>query len=157
MQTALFDGFRQPLQSIRQLCPVYLPISERRAVAVSPAEPAVIQHKELGTQFGGHFTEFRQVLLVEIEIGGFPVVEQDRALPLPEFRRENMLTNEAVKFFAHTVQPFIRVDHDRLGCVKTFSRRQLPFEGVGVNTQVYSQIVVMIQFQLGQEVAAVNE
>ena len=68
----------EAFQPAWQLGGVHFPVAQAGLVAAAVPEPAVVQHKKLNAQRPGFGRQRQQLLLVEVKIGGFPVVDQDR-------------------------------------------------------------------------------
>ena len=73
----------QFLDAMRQLVLCLVPVSQSLGVAVAfvfVSEPSVVEQEHIHTQFYGIAHQFYQLVLVEVEVGGFPVVEQGHAV-----------------------------------------------------------------------------
>ena len=66
-------------QTTRQALWIGGPVAQTGGIARARAEPAVIQHEELNAVLVRCTRDVDQLILVEIEVGGFPVVDQNRA------------------------------------------------------------------------------
>ena len=125
-------------------------------VVAALAEPAVIKHEELDATFHGLLGDLNQPILGEIEIGGLPVVNQDRTLPVtPDAPGEAGLV-KLVEVLAHAVQAFIRVDHNRFGSLERLLWFELPVEPGWVDAEQHTGDIVGVDFGLCQKVAAVD-
>ena len=68
---------------MRQLVLCLVPVSQSLGVAVAfvfVSEPSVVEQEHIHAQFYGIAHQFYQLVLVEVEVGGFPVVEQGHAV-----------------------------------------------------------------------------
>ncbi|MNP52867.1 hypothetical protein D3C76_1472880 [compost metagenome] len=79
LQAKLFYPAGQIIQPLRQLIGVHNPVSQRGGIVIPLAEPAVVQHHQLNAQLLGGFGDGDNLVGIEIEVGGFPVVNQHRA------------------------------------------------------------------------------
>ena len=64
---------------------------------------------------------------------------------------------QLVESAAHAAQTLRRVDHDRLRCVKSFARFELPREHFGVDAEQKTGGVVGVHGDFRREIAAVDE
>lgn len=77
------------------------PVAEAGVVVVAFAEPAVVEHEHFDAESCGVSGDGEQFLFVEIEIGGFPVVDENRALAVLPVAPDQVIVEEIVEGAAH--------------------------------------------------------
>ena len=95
-QTQLVDPVREPGDSVGQLPGVHIPVAEAGGVVIALSEPAVIQYEEFHTQVLGGLGELDDLAFGEVEVGGFPVVAEHRALAEFPGSAHNVAVDEIV-------------------------------------------------------------
>ncbi|MPN27121.1 hypothetical protein SDC9_174548 [bioreactor metagenome] len=86
---------------------VHRPVAKAGGVVVAQAEPAVVQDEELHAELGTLLCEVEQLVLGEVEVGRFPVVDEHR--PFPELPRspDNVVVHKVVEVGARSVQALV--------------------------------------------------
>ena len=77
LQPKRVDLVAQMAQSLREFMRVVKPIAQRGIVAFAMPKPAVIQNKQFDARIFCTAGEGEQLFLGEIEVGCFPVVDQN--------------------------------------------------------------------------------
>ena len=148
----LFDqGRKAPLE----LFGVDEPVAQAAGVAVPLAEPAVVQHHQPHTQAGGLLGDGVDLVLVEVKIGGLPVVDQHLA-HLGAGGAAEGLPDEPVIVAGQFAQALVGVAEQHLGGGESFARGQMPPEPVGVNAGDQTGGAVVVHLDVGAVVAGVD-
>ena len=71
--------FLDELGEIAEFFCVDKPVAEGGTVIVALAEPAVVENEHFDAELGSGFGDVVNFVVVEIEVGRFPVVDEDRA------------------------------------------------------------------------------
>ena len=137
--------------------PVGSPVPQAREVVAPGAEPAVVQDEELHAVLVGRLGDGHQLILGEVEVGGFPVVDENGPGFVPPLAPGQTAAVELVESTAHGVHPLVGVDHHRLGGLEGLPGGQLPVEAEGINAQGDPGDIPGVHLRLGQEVAGVDE
>ena len=153
----LLDPGHQGLQTAGELLPVDNPVPQTAPVAVSGAEPAVVHDKQLDVQRGGGLGDAHQLVGVEAELGGLPVVNEHRAAPALERVVNQILPDGPVELAAHLAKAAGGADQGRLRGGKGLAGGQRPAEMVGVDPQKQTVVLQLGALRRGQEVAAVYQ
>ena len=120
-------------------------------------EPAIIQHKQLHACLLCLGSNPDQLVLIKIKIGGFPIVNQNRANPVTPCPPGQTAAVQAVKGLAHAVHPLAGINHHRLRCLERLPRLQLPAKALRMNAQHDAGCIEGINLHLCQEIAAVHQ
>ena len=87
-------------------------------VIVSLTEPTVIQYHQLYAYLGSLLGNGSNLILIEIKISSFPVVEQNRTLLITESAATDTLHDKFMINVAHLAKTFVRVYHYTLRCLE---------------------------------------
>ena len=82
--TQIFYRADELLQSIGELTLIDVPVPQPILGAMALSEPAVVQHKQLRSQFPSLLGQLDLILAVDMELRGLPGVVQHRAAALPQ-------------------------------------------------------------------------
>ena len=74
-----------------------MPITQRRVIIVTFAEPTIIEHEQFDPQSGRFIGHRLNLFSCEIKIGTFPVVDQDRSLRKLMLPADQMLLVERMQ------------------------------------------------------------
>ena len=118
IQSECPDLFAQPIQPVRQLFPVDLPVSERGGVIAPRTKPSVIHNKQFDPRLLCRFCQTQQLMLVNIKISRLPAVEQHRTLLLFPASTDNTLPHKCMHLPAHSIVALFGIGHHRLRCLK---------------------------------------
>ena len=97
-------------------------------VVVPLAEPAVVQHQHLHTEARGPARDLQDFVSGEIEIRGFPVVDEHRAGNVPVLAPAHMAAQGAVIIVGQGRKPRAGVGKNHLRGRKAFAGSQRPGE-----------------------------
>ena len=147
----------QGLQSSRQLFPVHPPVSQGAVVVIPFSEPSVVQHKQLNSRLAGRPGDLQDFFMIEVEIGGFPVVDQHRPFPVPPRAPADALPDQAVKGLAHGVHALAGVDQQRLRALKMRPGLQPPLKGPRVQSQRQPGRSVGVLVRRDRKISAVDQ
>ena len=81
----IVDTLSQASNTIRQQLLIWCPISQAMIIITAGGEPAIIQDKQLYACFLGLAGNLYQLVLIKVKVGGFPVVDKDRANLVPPY------------------------------------------------------------------------
>ena len=149
--------FAKAPDAVGQLAVVDLPVAQAAAVVIAAGEPAVVQDEQLDAQPLGLPGQREQLGLVEVKIGGLPVVDQDGAYFVPPLAPGQPGAVELVVGLGHPVQPPVGVDQHRLGGGEPFAPVQMPAEALRVDAHGHPGDVVGVDVGLGGKIAAVDQ
>jgi len=144
-------------EAVGELFGVGDPVAERGAVVVAMAEPAVVEDEELDARFLGIAGELLELGGGEVEVGGLPVVDEDGALAVAPRATAEAGPVEGVVGLGHAVEAVAREDEDDFGGVEGGAGGEFPGEFEGVDAELEAGGLELIDFGLGEEVAAVDE
>ena len=147
-----------PSRPSGQLAAIDEPVAERGRVVVAGAEPAVVEHEQLDAEVARRRGDLDQAVGVEAEVGGLPVVDQDRPRPVTPVPARQAVAVERVERVGQAAQPVLGVGDDRLGHGEAShpgSRRQPNVDGSMPEADAGG--AVRLDLDLGQEVAGVDE
>ena len=136
---------------------IYEPVAKRAVVAVSVTEPAVVHYQHFNAQLRSLLCDVDKLFGVEIEVGRFPVVDEDRTALVLIFASDNVLSVQVMECAGHLADTLVGVNHNDLGSGKFLSWLQLPGEVKVVDTHNEACFLVLSYLCLGKEVAAVNK
>ena len=151
------DSIGKTAQSVGQLAPVVHPVAQRAVVQIPVAEPAVIQHKQVDACVLGAGSQLQQLLLVKVEIGGFPVVDQQRTGGMGKCAPGDVTAAQMMEFPAHAVQAVGGVAQVGFRGLEILTGLQLPAELEGLNADLNPCHVVAVHEHIGQKAAAVAQ
>ena len=157
LQPQALDVPDQRLDPARQLAPVDDPVAERRVVVVATAEPAVVEDEQLDAQGLGSPRDAHDPVVVEVEVGRLPVVEDDGARAVAPRAARQPLAVQAVERLAEGAQAVARPGDHRLGRRERRAGLEPPREGLGVDADPEPGRPERVDLGLGEEVAGVDE
>ena len=147
----------QAVDPVGQLAPVDGPVAERAGVVVAGPEPAVVEDEQLDPQVAGDLGDGQQLGLVEVEVGSFPVIDQDRPRPVAPVAPGESLAVQPVIGVAEAAEPLAGPGQDGLGRAELGSRLEGPAKALRVDPEADPGRPVLAHLGLGQEVAGVDE
>ena len=151
-------SFDQTGYAARQFVAGCLPVAEPLRIAVAGmfvAEPTVVEQEHIHTECRRVVHDCCEFLLIEIEIGRFPVVQQCH----PIFRAvfELVAAGPVVHAAACAACPFGAEGEDEFRCPENLSRLQGVFRCIGINAGQDAQIVVLVYFESETEIAGPSQ
>lgn len=144
-------------QAVGELGRVRPPVAQAGGFSRSLAKPAVVEDEELHPGCLSFVGQAQQLVLGEVEVGRFPVVNHHRPRLVPPLAPNQVLVVELVEGLAEMVQATFRVSQHRFRGLEAFAGLELPGEVEGVNADLQAGDVVVVDLGLGEEVAGVNE
>ena len=144
-------------EAIGQLAMVHRPVSQRGPVIVAVPEPAVVQHKELNAHLRGLFGDIHQLVLIEVEIGGFPVVQQNRTGRMGVPSANDVLPAQGVELGAHAVHTMGAVRQHRFRHMEGLTGGQRPAEVTVVQPHPQARAALLIHIRRGKEAARIHQ
>ena len=151
------DLFGKAVDAGGQLLFVDRPIAERALIVVAFAEPAVVEHKQLRADVLGGLRDAENLLFVKVEIGRFPVVDEDRTVLVLPIAAHDVFFDERVHVLAHAVESPVGEGHDAFGRVKALVGFQQPVEFKRVDTVLDAQQTVGRYLGAGNVVAGIDK
>ena len=145
------------LQPVRQLAPVNHPVSQRAVVQIAMPEPAVVQYKELNAGFCCSAGDVHDLFMVEIEIRGLPVVDQDGTLPVAPGSAAKALAIQGMICLTHAVEAGITPHADGLRRLQRFTGRQMPLQRARIQSCHHTCRVIGVFIDCNLEITAINE
>ena len=112
----------------------FLPVTQTLGVAVARifvAKPSVVQQKHVHTELYGIAHQIAELFLVEVEIGGFPVVQQGETAFLSVLQL--VLACPVVQIAAGAAQTLIAHGEEELGGGKSFLGTQFVGGEIGID------------------------
>ena len=91
------------------------PVAKAAVVVVPLAEPSVIQHQHFNAQLRRLPGDVENLVPVEVEIGGFPVVDEHRTGGVLVFTAAHMLPQDVVILLGKLGQAVLRIAENHLG------------------------------------------
>ena len=151
------DALRKARDAVRQAVGVRPPVAEATRLTAARGEPAIVEDEELDADIVRRLGDAHELLLIEIEVRGLPIVDEDGAhLVAPDTARQARAV-ELVIVLAHAVEAMIRPDHDSLRRLERILRRELPAEFLRMDAHRHARDIKRIDLCLREEVAAVDE
>lgn len=98
----MFAPLDDGIQTVRQLVLVDHPVAQGAHVVVPLAEPAIVQYKGIDAQSLAAVDDTEQLLLVEVEIGGLPVIDDDGTHLVADAGMAQMMPEGVVEILGHT-------------------------------------------------------
>ena len=151
------DLINQNTQSTGQLLFVDEPIAQRTIIIIAFAEPAVIHDQHFDAQFFGSLRKGNQFFGIEVEVGSFPVIDQQRPLLVFPTAPYQISIVEPMEDATHFTKTMVGINHDCLRCIEHCSRLQFPGEIRGVDTHDKPSSCIEIAFRHGCEIAGVDQ
>ncbi len=121
-QSQLPDLFHKLWQAAVDLLLIDIPVSQTGVITVPLAEPAVIQHEHLQPYVFGSPGDTVKLLLIELKIGGLPVVDQNGPGLFHITAADEMFPEPVMEMMGKGLQAFAGIGHGRLGSRKGFPR-----------------------------------
>lgn len=140
-----------------QLALVHEPVAQGGSVVVPMAEPAVVQHKGIDAHPPAALYQFQQLFLVELEIGGLPVVDDDGPGLVADFGVPQVVFDGLMEVPGQASKAAVRVGEDGLGGGEGLPVLQPPGEVGRMDPYLHPGLSEGRDLRLGQEVAAVNQ
>ncbi len=100
----LFDLSGKARDPFRQFCPIREPVAKRRRIVVPSFIPSVIEHEQFDPEVFCLLCHFEDRFFIEIHIGSFPVVDQDRPDVIAPPAPCKTLPEQGMKGLAHRVR-----------------------------------------------------
>ena len=151
------DLLAQARQAAGQLVQVVEPVAQRGVIVVAVAEPAVVQHEQVDAHILRAASEGEQLFLIELEIGGLPVVHEQRALRVRVAAVRDVPVDERVELTAHAAQTVGGIDEVGLGCLERRSGVQRPAEIEGLDADLRAGHELLIDVHARGEAAGVAQ
>ena len=151
------DRTSDAVDPVGQLAPIDDPVAERAIVRIALAEPAVVEHEELHAEVARGRGDPDEPVVVEVEVGPFPVVEDDRPRPIAPPTARQSLAIQRMERVGHGAQAVIGPDDHRLRCREHLARVQRPAERLWRDADADSGGAEGIDLRLGEEVARVDQ
>ena len=140
-----------------QLLLVDPPVAQGPLVVVAVAKPAVVHHQHVDAQLFGALGELHQLVVVKVEVGGLPAVDEQGALLFGPLAAAQVVQVEVVEGAAHAAQAGVGVDQHSLGRLEALAGLQAPAEVRGVDAQQRPGAALGVHFNVNGEVAAVDQ
>ena len=131
--------FAESLQAVRELFGVYGVIAEAAGIAVTLAEPAVVEHEQLAAQLLCKLSEPQELRLREVEHTALPAVIDDGTGPVFPIRRNERFVHIAAEAVRNAAEAGIGPRHDSLRRLEPLPRRKLPIEICGRNAMHHAR------------------
>ena len=136
---------------------IHRPIAQASGIAVSFAEPAIVQHKHLHAQIRRFLRHAQNFLPVKVEEGGLPVVQHHRALDIAEASGNDMAVYKIMEIGGHAVDAVAGESHGCLGCYEPLPCPQFPLEAMGIDAQHHTQRVLIGFFHRRIVIAGIQQ
>ena len=157
LQPPLVGRLCHPLETIFQLGHIDLPVTQRGIVITPLAEPAVIQDQKLNAQILGSLCQMIHLLIIEVEIGGLPVVHQNGPQGITVLAPHNVMAHHFVEGLAHTIEALAAVGQPRLRGLEALFRLQMPAEALGIDAPHHTGSAELLHLGLEGELAAPHQ
>ena len=106
------DALREARDAVRQAVGIRPPVAEAARLAAARGEPAIVEDEELDADIVRRLGDAHELLLIEIEVRGLPIVDEDGAhLVAPDTARQARAV-ELVEVLAHAVEAVVRLTGD---------------------------------------------
>ena len=128
----------QLFQPVGELALVHVPVAQAVLDAVPLAEPAVVQHKQLGAQLLGLLGQLDLVMAVHMELGGLPGVVQHR----PQSLAHHSFPGKAVQVVGHGLKAVGRIPAQDGRRGQALARVQLQLAVVGIDAHLHQRLAV---------------
>ena len=133
---------------------VHRPVAEGAQIVPALAEPAVVHHQHLDAEIGRLAGQRQQGLAAEVEIGGLPTVEQDRAVRVAVLSAADMAADAAVQPPAQCAEAFRAIAQDDLRAGQALAGLQRIGKLLLSETHLQAGLAELIPPGLGAEAAA---
>ena len=133
------------------------PVSESAVVAVSFSEPAVIHYHHLDAAVLRILCDAHNFIGVEIEIGRFPVVDENRAQFFFPGTADDMPPDEIVIRMRHRSESGIRIRKNGLRCIEGLAAAKLPGEEIRIDAERSTNHIVLALLCHLQMIAGIHE
>ena len=151
------DALRKARDAVRQAVGVRPPVAKATRLTAARGEPAIVEDEELDADIVRRLGDAHELLLIEIEVRGLPIVDEDGAhLVAPDTARQARAV-DLVEVLAHAVEAVVRPDHDGLRRLERIRRRELPTELLRMDAHRHARDIEGVDLRLREEVAAVDE
>ena len=157
LHSQISDAACKSGNAVRQPIPVGHPVPKTRMLRTALPEPAVVQDKELYAAVSCLPGNVQYPFLIEIHICGFPVVDEDRALPVSPVSSCQSFLVQLMEGLAQIVQSPVRIDHHSLRRLECLSRLKFPVKAVRMDPHKDSCGAMGADFRLGKKIAAVDK
>lgn len=151
------DPLDQALQPALELLLVDSPVSQGAVVVAAVSKPAVVHHQHFDAQLLGLPGECRQLVVVKIEVGGLPAVDEQGPLLFGPFAAHQVVEVEFMEGAAHAAHAGVGIDQHGFRRGEAFLRRELPAEIGGVDAHQQPGAAPGIRFNINGEVPAVDQ
>ena len=149
-----FGSFvHQLLDAVGELVFRFVPVTQALCVAVAfvfVAEPSVVEQEHVHAQFHGIAHEFHQLILVEIEVSGLPVVQQGQAVFLSVFKL--VFACPVVEIAAGLSASAVAVSEIKVRCAERFAFGQRVFREIRVDTGNDAKVFLVVHLECETEV-----
>ena len=105
------DAVHQFFQAAVDFILVDKPVAQTGGVALALAKPAVVHYQHLNADLRGVLGDLVQLLLVKIEVGALPVVDQHRAVLQLVLAAAHIVADHGMLALAENGQPLSAVHH----------------------------------------------
>ena len=147
----------EPVDPAWQLAPIDDPVAQRAVVRIPGAEPPVIEDEQLDPEVAGGGGDVEQPRLVEVEVGRFPGVEEDRPWGVAPAPACEALAIQRVERIAHRPESGVRIGQDGLGRRECVAGLQRPAEGVRADPEPDARRVEHADLDLLEVVARIDQ
>ena len=157
LKSDLIDLIHQIFQTSCDLFFVYFPVTQGTVIGISFSKPAIIHDQHLNATFFRLTGNSKQFICIEIKIGRFPVVDQDRAFLIFELAADQMIPVKVMITSCHLTEPVSGIGHDYFRCLEGFARFKEPGKFLRADSHGHTQVVKLAEFCLCQEVSGIDE
>ena len=129
------DLLGQAFDARRDFLFVTLEVAEGSGVVVPLLEPTVIEDEELDPEFLGVPRQFHDLPFVELEVGRFPIVEEDFAGIITEAFGNHVIYHEAVVVGHGPVEAMVAIGKNPIGSDEGFALLKIVMEGLVIKAR----------------------
>ena len=147
----------QIVQSARQFLFIHKPVPKTCTVIVAVSKPAIIHNQHFNSVLRGKFCNIQKFFSIEIKVGCFPVVNQNRALLVAVFAADQMLAIEIMEISRHFSKSLCGEGKCHFRCIKGFFAFQFPGKICRMNSHDCADAVKLALFQLRNKIAGINK
>ena len=133
------------------------PIAQCLGIVITGTEPAIVHDKQLNACFLAGFCQAQEFVFIDVEIRGFPAVQEHRTCFLLPDAADDAVSDKGVHILAHAIVAVDGVRHHSFGRFESISRCQVELEGTGIDTGDQTHFTECIGFHSLIVVATVNQ